>query len=47
MNCDKIADNLDEMEKSTYKVLLPKRAEEREKAAAQQLAASKARRSPN
>ena len=43
---DKITENLDEMEKSTYKVLLPKRAEEREKAAAAQLAASKARRRP-
>ena len=43
---DKIAENMDDMEKSTYKVLLPKRAEEREKAAAQQLAASKARRRP-
>ena len=43
---DKITEEIDSMEQSTYKILLPKRAEEREKAAAQQLAANKARRRP-
>lgn len=43
---DKITEEIDSMEKSTYQILLPKRAEEREKAAEQQIAAGKARRRP-
>lgn len=43
---DKITAEIDGMEKSTYKILLPKRAEEREKAAAQQSAGAKTRRRP-
>ncbi len=41
---DKITEQIDDMEKSTYKILLPKRAEELEKAAAQAAAAAKTRR---
>jgi predicted PurR-regulated permease PerM len=43
---DKITEEIDGMEKSTYKILLPKRAEELEKAAAQQAAASRTRKRP-
>ena len=43
---DRITEEIDGMETSTYKILLPKRAEEREKAAAQQSAATKARKRP-